>query len=264
MHVAGQQFDYSADSLPQDAGWDIFAIFCDPGLWLEGGWFHQHVELCDGYPPPGGQGAVYRRSMDDVSGVEHLFVEWRVVTDAPRSEIPWGGGAILAAANLAGVRYTYFIASDQVKLNRDNTLPIVFVDLQPGVAHTFRLEQHGTAAYVWRIDGEVVDAGVPEGPLTCCTLEISWTGKAAWVGNTTSWDYIRYGALTASAPGDTNCDGLVNLFDIDPFIVALFDPVGFNTQQPACSLLSADLDGDLRINFFDIDPFVDCVLGACP
>lgn len=261
--LRAQQFDYSADLFPEDAGWRISQIVCAPDLWLEGGWFHQHVELCDGYPPPGGQTASYRRSMDDVLGIQSMYIEWRVVTDAPRAEIPWGGGAALSVTNNLAA-YIVFVTADHAKLFRNSNLPVVFVDLEPGVPHTHRLELLTSGLYVWSIDSRIVDFGEPEGALTCCAPEIVWRAKAAWVGNTTSWDYIRYGALRETAPGDANCDGAINLFDIDPFVMALFDPVAFNTATPDCSLRSADLNGDLHVNFFDIDPFVECLLGACP
>ncbi len=65
--------------------------------------------------------------------------------------------------------------------------------------------------------------------------------------------------------GDANCDGFINFFDIDPFVLAVFDADGYAAALPECSLLSADLNVDFRVDFFDIDPFVDCLFAAgCP
>jgi len=62
-------------------------------------------------------------------------------------------------------------------------------------------------------------------------------------------------------PGDLNCDGLVNGFDIDPFILALTDPVAYHTAYPNCGLLNGDINGDGALNGFDIDPFVMLLAG---
>ena len=68
--------------------------------------------------------------------------------------------------------------------------------------------------------------------------------------------------------GDLNCDGLVNVFDIDPFVLALMNPVGYMAAFPGCDIWLADTDGDGWITPFDIDPFVLCLTGGgctpCP
>jgi hypothetical protein len=60
--------------------------------------------------------------------------------------------------------------------------------------------------------------------------------------------------------GDMNCDGLVNSFDIDPFVLALLDEAGYAAAFPACLHNNADVNGDTFINSFDIDPFVALIL----
>jgi hypothetical protein len=74
----------------------------------------------------------------------------------------------------------------------------------------------------------------------------------------------RPGSDPPFTSGDTNCDGQVNFFDIDPFLMALFNPSGYAAAYPACSLLTADCNGDANVNFFDIDPFLDCLFNGCP
>jgi hypothetical protein len=69
---------------------------------------------------------------------------------------------------------------------------------------------------------------------------------------------------SAATPADLNCDGLINFFDIDPFILALFDPTAYAASFPACDIAAADTNGDAAVNFFDIDPFVACLFAACP
>jgi len=62
--------------------------------------------------------------------------------------------------------------------------------------------------------------------------------------------------------GDLNCDGTVNNFDIDPFVLALTDPAGYAAAYPKCNRLLADINRDGVVDNFDIDPFVVLLTGA--
>ncbi|HOO15673.1 MAG TPA: C25 family cysteine peptidase [Phycisphaerae bacterium] len=62
---------------------------------------------------------------------------------------------------------------------------------------------------------------------------------------------------SCAAAGDLNCDGAINAFDIDPFVLALTDVAVYATLFPACDYLLADINGDGAVNAFDIDPFVE-------
>jgi hypothetical protein len=63
--------------------------------------------------------------------------------------------------------------------------------------------------------------------------------------------------------GDANCDGLVNSFDIDAFVLALTDPFAWAALYPECDLLcTCDINGDGFVNSFDIDPFVMLLTGS--
>ncbi|MBL8878435.1 MAG: hypothetical protein JNG88_04875, partial [Phycisphaerales bacterium] len=61
-----------------------------------------------------------------------------------------------------------------------------------------------------------------------------------------------------------NCDGRVNNFDIDPFVLALSDANEYAAAYPACDISTADIDGDGAVNNFDIDGFVACLVNGCP
>lgn len=64
--------------------------------------------------------------------------------------------------------------------------------------------------------------------------------------------------------GDANCDGLVNNFDIDPFVLALIAPAEYAQVFPGCGGARTDVNNDGATNNFDIDPFVACVVnGVC-
>jgi hypothetical protein len=73
---------------------------------------------------------------------------------------------------------------------------------------------------------------------------------------------VRLMAINATIPGDTNCDGTVDFFDIDPFVTALLDAGGYADLQPTCDRMSADTNEDGYVDYFDIDVFVQLLLGA--
>jgi hypothetical protein len=62
-----------------------------------------------------------------------------------------------------------------------------------------------------------------------------------------------------AVPCDLNCDGVVDGFDIDPFVLALVDHAAYEAAYPDCDYLRADINGDGHIDGYDIDPFVYCI-----
>ena len=61
--------------------------------------------------------------------------------------------------------------------------------------------------------------------------------------------------------GDMNCDGSVDGFDIQPFVLALTDPAGYANQYPDCDINNADVNEDGAIDGFDVQPFVELLTG---
>jgi hypothetical protein len=79
----------------------------------------------------------------------------------------------------------------------------------------------------------------------------------------TSAEFTSYSAGPGySVPGDLNCDGLINAFDIDPFVLALTDATGYAAAFPSCDRMLADCNADGLVNAFDIDPFVLLLTGG--
>lgn len=56
--------------------------------------------------------------------------------------------------------------------------------------------------------------------------------------------------------GDLNCDGVLDAFDVEPFILALLNPAGYAVAYPDCNRDLADVNGDGSVDAFDIEPFV--------
>ncbi|MFH1748727.1 MAG: dockerin type I domain-containing protein, partial [Planctomycetota bacterium] len=63
--------------------------------------------------------------------------------------------------------------------------------------------------------------------------------------------------------GDANCDGRVNSYDIDPFILLIGDPDSYHARWPDCDADTfCDMNGDGNVNAYDIDGFVAAVGGG--
>ena len=60
-------------------------------------------------------------------------------------------------------------------------------------------------------------------------------------------------AAAACDPCDMDCDGMVNAFDIEPFLDLLF-----GGGEP-CDTCTGDVDGNGVVNAFDIEPFLECL-----
>jgi hypothetical protein len=56
--------------------------------------------------------------------------------------------------------------------------------------------------------------------------------------------------------GDLNCSGCVGFDDINPFVLALTNPAGYQQAFPNCNIMNGDINHDGRVNFGDINPFV--------
>lgn len=152
---------YEGDMRPETVGWERVGTL-DADRWIERGWFFQSVQLGAWAPPPFGEFDGYQRSLGDFDGAERFFIEWRVATDVPSTDLE-GTPAGLSAAGTAAANYHFTITADQVRVIRDNLLPIIFVDIAPDVPHRYRLELYANESYWCYVDGEIIDSGVPEG-----------------------------------------------------------------------------------------------------
>jgi hypothetical protein len=243
--VFGDVFSYEGDSFPTEAGWEVVQNYCDPEEWVADGRFWQHVDICEGDPPPGGQESSYERLLLEYVGAESFFVEWKMETDGDRSQIIYAAPATFTVWSSGSVDYRFTIARDLVKLNRDNTLPIVLVEIEPGVPHIYRLELESDTWYRWYIDHIIVDEGVPEGPYPSYTPGITFRAKYYSSESTAQWDYMRWGDTPTPGTGDFDSDGQVNAFDLYFF-------------QDYFSGPGVDAGPGARWADFDFDTDVDC------
>lgn len=101
------------------------------------------------------------------------------------------------------------------------------------------------------------------------TVYVRWT-----MGTTDGgWTYcgwniddvqIRGAAIGGCPPlvGDLNCDGVVDHFDIRPFVIALVSPTRYATTFPDCDRQMADINRSGEINASDISPFIHLLMGS--
>jgi hypothetical protein len=79
--------------------------------------------------------------------------------------------------------------------------------------------------------------------------------EAAWKFGESSWRDIAY--MRRRDAGDLNCDGIVDAFDIEGFLRAVFGPGDFHDTNPACDPTLADINQDGAVDAFDIEPFIE-------
>ncbi|MFH1749072.1 MAG: right-handed parallel beta-helix repeat-containing protein [Planctomycetota bacterium] len=120
--------------------------------------------------------------------------------------------------------------------------------------------------YHLQADSPCIDAGDPA--FVPQPLETDLDGMArVWDGDDDDVRIVDMGAYEyGSRPyGDMNCDGIVNAYDIDGFIMAVSsypDFAAYYERYPDCDPLLADAHGDGIVNAYDIDPFIDLVAGG--
>ena len=143
------------------------------------------------------------------------------------------------------------------------------VTVGESVSFTVAVDGIGAVTYRWhRNDTPLSDDGRVSGATTA-TLTVNPVrpddaGTYSVVTADDCGSSTSAGALLGVlyACGDLNCDGEVNLFDIDPFVVALTVPSQYAQLYPDCDLTLADVNGDGWIDLFDVGPFVALLTGG--
>ena len=62
-------------------------------------------------------------------------------------------------------------------------------------------------------------------------------------------------AVVPDVLGDMNCDGLLNMDDVDPFALALIDPLGYMAEYQKCDIQNGDMNGDTSVDGGDVGGF---------
>ena len=56
-----------------------------------------------------------------------------------------------------------------------------------------------------------------------------------------------------------NCDGELNLLDVDMFVLALIDPMAYQTVLSCYPISKGDMNSDTKVDGGDVAPFSDAL-----
>ncbi|TWT46009.1 hypothetical protein RAS1_24470 [Phycisphaerae bacterium RAS1] len=73
---------------------------------------------------------------------------------------------------------------------------------------------------------------------------------------------VAFAGMGPAADGDLNCDGQINVLDINAFVLALSDAAAYATAYPTCYRGLADVNNDASVNVLDINAFVALLAGG--
>lgn len=236
---------FEGDVFPELDGWQRIGTF-DADRWIASDNFCQFVELGVWAPPPLGEFDGYQRSLAEFAASDAFFIEWKVETGAPASELDqFGIPCAMSAAGTNAANYQFIITDQRVRVIRDNFLPLVLADIDPNVCHTYRLELFNPDSYQWYIDVQLIDWGISEGRYPNPDSVLLWAARFELNEHTTHWDYIRYGDIPVDGSGDFDSDGLVGQSDVRYFLECLDDAE--TGAGPGCRFSDFDFDGDVDL-----------------
>jgi agmatine deiminase len=236
------------DNFEADLGWSVWsAAGMISGMWqraVPGGW-------ADGSPPSDydGSGQCYvtdNRSGYDVDGGPTQLT-------SPLLD--------LADATDPVLRYArWFTCDDAVPPAQD----FLDVEVSNDDGATWVLAQHLASDAAWHYEEVHLASFVtPSAQMRVRFSAVDNPNNSRTeAGVDAVWIFDLACSSTQYATGDLNCDGAVNAFDIDPFVLALTDAEGYAAAYPDCDIMNADANGDGAVNAFDIDPFVVLLTGG--
>ncbi|MBK8915318.1 MAG: hypothetical protein IPM64_12100 [Phycisphaerales bacterium] len=208
---------------------------------------------------------------DPASG--DTYVAW---TEANSGQSQWG---VFAQRLSGGARQWGHGGLEVVGLSANQSSFVRVVPGRNGGMVTFWIDRSGSALIVGAaLDENGSALWTPAVRNSCSTLSgksrldavAAWPGQALLTWGDSRFDvrdaYAQNARLCDGRPGalhlgDLNCDGLLNNFDIDPFVLAILDEAAYNAAYPGCDRERADINADCAVNNFDIDPFVALLLG---
>ncbi len=174
----------------------------------------------------------------------------------------WTGGAWSAVAEST----TYEVNAPQMTVAAlEGTHPALYVTGSGGSFTTNLLARWDGAEWTWV--GPRNSNSVGYGAALFALDEAA--GPALYVGGSfvqtgtnLSRGIARWACVPGALAGDLNCDGEVDLSDVNPFVLALSDAAAYAAQFPGCQRINGDCNGDGRVDFGDINAFVELLSGG--
>jgi hypothetical protein len=244
--------------------------------------------------PPDGTGALIPSSWVDPDGSDsdmYAYDDFTLASDQTITEIHWRGGYIYGApyGRVFNFTVTFYasIAGGSQPHCTNPQLPEIYLayyDVGGIAGETLAGTYGGTTMYDYsfvlpspfQATGGVkywvrVEASQPTYPDWGIAVGTGGDGQHFAFSTGAAMFFFASGdtAFTLLAggphPGDLNCDGVVNNFDITPFVLALTasppDYAQYYAQYPNCNHMLADINADGAVNNFDITPFVHLLTG---
>ncbi|MFH1748666.1 MAG: hypothetical protein ABIG44_16650 [Planctomycetota bacterium] len=116
----------------------------------------------------------------------------------------------------------------------------------------------------WQYMGGGVGGGIG-----CMTAYDDGAGSSLYVGGyftstggLPAANFGRWGCVPGLWLGDLNCDGAVDVYDIDPFICAVSPNCDYAAEFPDCNPITGDCNADGIVNAYDIDGFIALIGGG--
>ena len=154
------------------------------------------------------------------------------------------------------------VAGGQITFYDPNQVQILQFTFSNGFADTAGLrcgtQTGGTVQFTYSTDGVQLPPGLVE-PLQGAWINFEFHNQIQGPRGPEWTASFTCGAV--GLKGDTNCDGLLNFADIDPFVQAMSDPAGYAQAYPFCDRLNADANNSGSVDFADIDAFVALLSG---
>jgi hypothetical protein len=247
---------------PTLEGWTLVAEQGNLSTWVSDSIFFQDLPR-DCAPGPVCDLQGFTRSVQAYNGQARWFYEYRVSATSNSSEIAAGGPTILAAFNAAGNLYHATLSSDRIKLSGDIDLPVLHLDVQPGVPHTIRLELYNDpppATFHWYVDSVLVLEGPADSPFPDFDSRITWHGQTWMQPTLNAWYYIRFGDIPLPESGDFNSDAAVSQEDYFYFHECMERTASGEPAAPSCAWANFDADAD--VDMLDFQRFQAAFTGT--
>ncbi len=141
-------------------------------------------------------------------------------------------------------------------VDRDGDMDLAEIHFGDGRAHIY-LNDDGVLSTTpsWTFDSPTVGASLAFGDIN----GDNWPDLILGYAGDPSIRVFYNQLAPETLPGDLNCDGVVSVGDINPFVLALTDPTGYANAFPDCNILNGDCSDDGAITVGDINCFVTLV-----
>jgi hypothetical protein len=253
-HAIGVWATLFEDQFELDSGWSVYA-----GA-ISGNWERADPQQVIN------MGVITQPEDDHTPDPGHLcYVTGAAAGAHPAAQDVDGGPSHLTSPvlNLSGMdAFVSYWRWFHISIQMDDMLE---VSVTPDGVNWVPVEEVSRSDQVWQYAGWRINDFITPTATTQVRFTVNDTDPGSLMEALIDDFSISYVACQTNIPGDLNCDGSVNVFDIDPFVMALTDPGGYATIFPSCDRMLADCNCDDLVNAFDIDAFVNCLVsGNCP